>query len=56
MGIQRLWTEIRNWTAPNHDSNYNIRDRVLGIATESTYSMNNTILNETRSTIKKARL
>ena len=54
--IQRLWTEIRDWTAPQHNSNFTIRDRVLGIANQLTYSISNTLLRETRSTIWKARI
>ena len=54
--IQRLWTEIRDWTAPQHNSNFTIRDRVLGIANQGTYSISNTLLRETRSTIWKARI
>ena len=54
--IQRLWTEIRDWTAPQHNSNFTIRDRVLGMANQPTYSISNTLLRETRSTIWKARI
>jgi hypothetical protein len=54
--IQRLWTEIRDRTAPQHNSSFTIRDRVLGIANQGTYSISNTLLRETRSTIWKARI
>ena len=54
--IQRLWTKIWDWTAPNHNSNFTIRDRVLGISNQRTYSISNTLLRETRSTIWKARI
>ena len=54
--MQTFWTEIRDWAAPNHDTNYTIRDRILGITNENTYSINNTLLREARSTIWKARL
>ena len=54
--IQRLWTDIREWTAPQHNSNFTIRDRELGIANQMTYSKSNTLLRETRSTIWKARI
>ena len=54
--IQRLRTEIRDWTTPNHNSNFTIRDRILGIANQGTYSISNTLLREQRSTIWKARI
>ena len=53
--IQRLWTEIRDWAQLPLKRNYTKRDRILGIPTQSVYSMDNTLLRETRSTIWGAR-
>ena len=54
--IQRFWAQFRDWAHPYHDANYKIRYMILGKPMEYTYSFDNTLLREARSTIWKARL
>ena len=53
--VQRLWTQIKDWAARNNDASYRKMDRILGKQMEDAYSIDNTILRETRSIIQRAR-
>ena len=54
--VERYWTSIRNWAHPQHIADYTVRDRIFGKPYENTYSIDNTILREARSTLWKCRL
>ena len=53
--MERLWTDIRDWATGDHGATYKKRDKILGKPMQDTYSIDNTILRETRSTIWRAR-
>ena len=52
--IQRLWTDIKDWAAGNQDASYK-KDRIFGIPMQDPYSIDNSILRETRSPIQRDR-
>ena len=51
---QIFWTETRDWAQPPLKGNYTKRDRLLGLAKEDGYSIDNTLLLKARASILEA--
>ena len=53
---ERYWTSVRDWALPYPNATFTVRDRIYGKSNEPTYSIDNTLLREARSTIWKCRI
>ena len=53
--VERYWTEIKNWASNDHNAEYKTRDRLYGKSNQHPYSIDNTLLRESRSTLWKCR-
>ena len=53
--VERYWTEIKIWATPDHNAEYKTRDRLYGKSNQHPYSIDNTLLRESRSTLWKCR-
>jgi len=53
--VERYWTEIKIWASHDHNAEYKTRDRIYGKSNQHPYSIDNTLLRESRSTLWKCR-
>ena len=53
--VERYWTEIKIWASHEHNAEYKTRDRIYGKSNQHPYSIDNTLLRESRSTLWKCR-
>ena len=53
--VERYWTDIKNWASDDHNAEYKTRDRLYGKSNQHPYTIDNTLLRESRSTLWKCR-